>query len=79
MKKLEKVLSKNLFGWCSSMAENNILLSSRIILAQVLGRVCFPQNHAALLCEFKARQNHEDPRSVCEDEHTEMLDCQREM
>merc|ERR1712137_848249 len=54
------------------MQDGQPLISSRIILAQVIGRVCFPQNQAALLCQFKNSLNPEE----CDDANEEKLECQ---
>jgi len=54
---------------------DKVLLSSRVILAQVIGRVCFPQNHASLVCQFKT----DGEEGACDDEIEEKLNCHREI
>merc|ERR1712137_747477 len=50
------------------MQDGQPLISSRIILAQVIGRVCFPQNQAALLCQFKNSLNPEECDDAIEED-----------
>merc|ERR1712137_766480 len=54
---------------------SDVSLASRVMLAQVIGRVCFPQNHASLLCKFKSRGEEGE----CDDEIEEKLECQKAM
>ena len=57
------------------MSDERPLLSSRIILAQVIGRVCFPKNQASLLCKFKNQYNP----SECDEAIEEKFECQKTM
>merc|ERR1712137_1415363 len=59
----------------SEMSDDKVSLASRVILAQVIGRVCFPQNHASLLCQFK----NDGEEGACDDEIDEKFECQREI
>ena len=56
------------------MSDTSVSLTSRVILSQVIGRICFPQNHASLVCRFKNRDIAD-----CEDEIEEKLECQSEV
>src|SRR3990167_7740464 len=65
------LFSRFLLGSIMSDAEGNPLLSSRIILAQVLGRVCFPQNHAEIVATLKSKDTSDETQA--------RLECQKPM